>query len=194
MKSLDKKILKEKEKSTNNKRIKEKIKFLTKKKKELFNKTISTESLASILIPDGPKLYSEVIDVKNLFVSFDGKLVLKEVNINFKKNCVFGYQILKILKIQIIKMFFVGVIGPNGSGKTTLFRAIVKEIKPDEGTVNWGRGVKLGYLSQTRDNLDPDMETWEAICGGKNTVKLSPNLTFFITPFVEILCNKMTKK
>ena len=66
----------------------------------------------------------------------------------------------------------VGVIGPNGAGKTTLFRMITGQEKPDAGTVRVGETVKLGYVDQSRDALDPTKTVWEEISGGAEVVKL----------------------
>ena len=66
----------------------------------------------------------------------------------------------------------VGVIGPNGAGKTTLFRMITGQEKPDGGSIRVGDTVKLGYVDQSRDTLDPDKTVWEEISGGAEVVKL----------------------
>ena len=66
----------------------------------------------------------------------------------------------------------VGVIGPNGAGKTTLFRMITGQEKPDEGTIRVGETVKLGYVDQSRDTLDPSKTVWEEISGGAEIIKL----------------------
>ena len=66
----------------------------------------------------------------------------------------------------------IGVIGPNGAGKTTLFRMIVGEEKPDEGNLALGDTVRLGYVDQSRDSLDPAKTVWEEISGGGDVVLL----------------------
>ncbi|MGH2266256.1 ATP-binding cassette domain-containing protein, partial [Enterococcus faecalis] len=57
----------------------------------------------------------------------------------------------------------VGVIGPNGAGKSTLFKLITGQETPDEGTIEIGQTVKLGYVDQSRDDLDPNNNVWEEI-------------------------------
>ena len=64
----------------------------------------------------------------------------------------------------------IGIIGPNGAGKTTLFRMIVGEEKPTSGTIRIGDTVKLGYMNQSRDALDPDKNIWEVISGGQDEI------------------------
>ena len=64
------------------------------------------------------------------------------------------------------------IIGPNGAGKTTLFRLIVGEEKPDGGTIRIGESVKLGYMNQSRDNLDPEKNIWEVISGGADEISI----------------------
>ena len=66
----------------------------------------------------------------------------------------------------------VGIIGPNGAGKTTLFRMITGQEKPDAGSIRVGETVKLGYVDQSRDTLDPSKTVWEEISGGAEVVKL----------------------
>ena len=66
----------------------------------------------------------------------------------------------------------VGVIGPNGAGKTTLFKMITGQEKPDSGSIRVGETVKLGYVDQSRDALDPNKTVWEEISGGAEVVKL----------------------
>jgi ATPase subunit of ABC transporter with duplicated ATPase domains len=66
----------------------------------------------------------------------------------------------------------VGMIGPNGAGKTTLFRMITGQEKPDSGTIRIGETVKLSYVDQSRDVLDPGKNIWEVISGGQEQVEL----------------------
>ena len=64
------------------------------------------------------------------------------------------------------------MIGPNGAGKTTLFRMITGQEKPDEGSIRIGETVKLGYVDQSRDALDPSKTVWEEISDGAEVIKL----------------------
>jgi ATPase subunit of ABC transporter with duplicated ATPase domains len=66
----------------------------------------------------------------------------------------------------------VGIIGPNGAGKTTLFRMITGQETPDSGTIRIGETVKLAYMDQSRDVLDPDKSIWEVISEGYDTIQL----------------------
>ena len=66
----------------------------------------------------------------------------------------------------------VGIIGPNGAGKTTLFKMIIGQEKPDSGTITIGETVRLAYVDQDRDTLDPDKTIWEVISGGLDTIRL----------------------
>jgi ATPase subunit of ABC transporter with duplicated ATPase domains len=66
----------------------------------------------------------------------------------------------------------VGIIGPNGAGKTTLFRMIAGQETPDKGTIRIGETVKLAYVDQSRDVLNPDKNIWEVISDGKDTIQL----------------------
>ena len=66
----------------------------------------------------------------------------------------------------------VGVIGPNGAGKTTLFKLITGQEKPDDGKIDIGPTVHLGYVDQSRDALDPKKNVWEEISDGLDIFKL----------------------
>jgi ATPase subunit of ABC transporter with duplicated ATPase domains len=66
----------------------------------------------------------------------------------------------------------VGVIGPNGAGKTTLFRMITGQEAPDSGVIRVGDTVKLAYVDQSRDALDPEKSIWEVISDGQDTLQL----------------------
>jgi ATPase subunit of ABC transporter with duplicated ATPase domains len=66
----------------------------------------------------------------------------------------------------------VGVIGPNGAGKTTLFRMITGQETPDAGTLRVGETVKLGYVDQSRDSLNPDRTVWQEISDGDEVIYL----------------------
>ena len=65
-----------------------------------------------------------------------------------------------------------GVIGPNGAGKTTLFRMITGQETPDAGTIREGETVKLAYVDQSRDVLDPEKSVWETISGGEDLITI----------------------
>ena len=66
----------------------------------------------------------------------------------------------------------VGIIGPNGAGKTTLFRMITGQEQPDSGALKIGDTVKLGYVDQSRDSLDPEKNVWQEVSGGTDVIYL----------------------
>ncbi len=76
------------------------------------------------------------------------------------------------LSFKIPKGAIVGIIGPNGAGKTTLFRMITGQEKPDAGTIRIGDTVDLGYVDQSRDELNPDKNVWEEISDGLDMITL----------------------
>lgn len=107
-----------------------------------------------IVIPHGERLGNVVIEVADLDKGFGEQLLIE--NLTFK----------------LPPGGIVGIIGPNGAGKTTLFKMITGQEKPDAGTIRVGETVKLGYVDQSRDALDPNKTVWEEISGGAEVVKL----------------------
>jgi energy-dependent translational throttle protein EttA len=103
---------------------------------------------AQIQIPTGPRLGGVVLEAEHLTKGYDGRTLMDG------------------LEFKLPPGGIVGVIGPNGAGKTTLFRMIVGQEKPDSGSIRLGDTVKLGYVDQSRDALDPKKSVWEEISGG----------------------------
>lgn len=106
-----------------------------------------------IFIPAGPRLGDKVIEAKGVKKGFEDKLLVEDMNFSLPPGGI------------------VGVIGPNGAGKTTLFKMITGEEQPDDGTLQIGDTVDLGYVDQKRP-LDPGKSIWEEISGGLDIVKL----------------------
>jgi len=107
-----------------------------------------------IYIPAGPRLGDVVIEAKNVTKTFGDRLLVEGMTFALPPGGI------------------VGVIGPNGAGKTTLFRMITGEEQAESGTIRIGETVKLAYVEQSRDSLEPDKTIWEAISDGKDTVTL----------------------
>ncbi|PTX04936.1 energy-dependent translational throttle protein EttA [Pararhodobacter aggregans] len=109
---------------------------------------------AQIIIPNGPRLGGKVIEVENLSKHYGDR------------------QLIENLSFSIPPGAIVGVIGPNGAGKSTLFRMITGKEQPDAGSVTLGDTVKLAYVDQSRDALDPNATVWEEISGGAELIEL----------------------
>jgi ATP-binding cassette ChvD family protein len=107
-----------------------------------------------LYIPPGPRLGNVVIEAENISKAYGDKLLFE--NLSFK----------------LPPGGIVGVIGPNGAGKTTLFRMIVGQEKPDSGTFRIGDTVKLAYVDQSREILDPEKTVWQMISGGDELLRL----------------------
>jgi ATP-binding cassette ChvD family protein len=109
---------------------------------------------AQIVIPNGPRLGGKVIDVNGLAKHMGDKQLIEELSFDLPPGGI------------------VGVIGPNGAGKSTLFRMLTGQEKPDAGTIEYGDTVKLSYVDQSRDALDPNKTVWEEISGGAELINL----------------------
>jgi ATP-binding cassette ChvD family protein len=112
------------------------------------------QSFATIQIPPGPRLGNVVIEVDGLEKEYGDKVLFKGLNFRLPPNGI------------------VGVIGPNGAGKSTLFKLITGQEKPDQGAIRLGETVKLAYVDQSRDDLNPNDTVWQAISGGLDVMKI----------------------
>lgn len=109
---------------------------------------------AQIVIPNGPRLGSKVIEVNGLAKHMGDK------------------QLIENLSFSLPPGGIVGVIGPNGAGKSTLFKMLTGQEKPDAGTIEYGDTVELSYVDQSRDDLNDNDTVWEAITGGAEIIQL----------------------
>ena len=107
-----------------------------------------------IYIPPGPRLGDVVIEAKDVGKAYDDRLLVEGLTFSIPPGAI------------------VGVIGPNGAGKTTLFRMITGQDAPTAGTFKIGETVKLAYVDQSRDALNPDKSIWEVISEGQDTIDL----------------------
>ena len=118
-----------------------------------------TPGKAQIVIQIPERLGSKVIEVKNVTKAYGDKLLFENLSFTIPQGGI------------------VGVIGPNGAGKSTLFRLITGQEVPDSGEVDIGETVKLGFVDQSRDDLDPNKNVWEEISGGADFMKLGKHET-----------------
>src|SRR5260370_1447001 len=107
-----------------------------------------------IYIPPGPRLGQVVIEANGLKKAYGDRLLFEDLDFRLPPGGI------------------VGVIGPNGAGKTTLFRLITNQEKPDAGTIRLGENVKLAYVDQSRDALDPEKTAWQEISDELGTIQL----------------------
>ncbi|KJK41694.1 ABC transporter ATP-binding protein [Streptomyces variegatus] len=98
-----------------------------------------------IQIPPGPRLGSVVVEVSNLSKGFGDKLLIDDLSFTLPRNGI------------------VGIIGPNGAGKTTLFKMIQGIEEPDSGAIKVGDTVKISYVDQSRENIDPKKSLWAVV-------------------------------
>jgi ATP-binding cassette ChvD family protein len=114
----------------------------------------AAQTFATIQIPPGPRLGNVVLEVDGLEKEYGDKVLFKDLSFKLPPNGI------------------VGVIGPNGAGKSTLFKLITGQEKPDAGSIRLGETVKLSYVDQSRDALDPNKTIWQEISGGLDVLKV----------------------
>ena len=107
-----------------------------------------------IAIPPGPRLGDLVVEADHVTKAYGDRVLVDDLSFKLPRGGI------------------VGVIGPNGAGKTTLFGMITGREKPDAGALRVGETVRLAYVDQSRDALDPAKTVWEAIGGGADTLTL----------------------
>ncbi len=107
-----------------------------------------------IYIPPGPRLGKKVIEANGV------------------KKCLNERVLFEDMSFILPAGGIVGVIGPNGAGKSTLFKMITADESPDEGTIVLGETVKLSYVDQSRETLEPEQTIWQAISEGQETIWL----------------------
>ena len=113
------------------------------------------QSFATIQIPPGPRLGNVVIEAEGLEKEYGDKVLFNGLNFKLPPNGI------------------VGVIGPNGAGKSTLFKLITGQETPERPAASGlGETVKLAYVDQTRDDLDPNATVWQSISGGLDVIKV----------------------
>ena len=103
-----------------------------------------------IRIPVGPRLGAKVLEVEHLHKEFDGRVLIDDLSFSLPRNGI------------------VGVIGPNGVGKSTLFKMIMGLEQPTSGTITLGETVKLSYVDQGREGIDPNKSLWEVVSDGND--------------------------
>jgi ATP-binding cassette ChvD family protein len=108
----------------------------------------NAQSFAAIQIPPGPRLGNLVLEADGLSKAYGDKVLFENLTFKLPPNGI------------------VGVIGPNGAGKSTLFKIITGQEQPDGGAFRVGETVKLSYVDQSRDALDPDKTVWQEVSGG----------------------------
>ncbi|WP_176591150.1 energy-dependent translational throttle protein EttA [Sphingobium sp. EM0848] len=114
-----------------------------------------TPGKAQIVIQVPERLGGKVIEAKNISKAYGDKLLFENLSFMLPPGGI------------------VGVIGPNGAGKSTLFKIITGQEQPDSGEIDIGSTVRLGYVDQSRDHLDPSKNVWEEVSDGLDYVKVN---------------------
>jgi energy-dependent translational throttle protein EttA len=126
------------------------------------------EEKLEIFIPNGPRLGEKVIEAHDVSKAFGERLLFDGLEFTLPPNGI------------------VGVIGPNGAGKTTLFRMIMGQERVDKGTFQVGETVKIGYVDQSHDDIDPNKSVYAVISGGQETIRMGGrdiNVRAFLSRF-----------
>jgi ATP-binding cassette ChvD family protein len=109
---------------------------------------------AQIVIQVPERLGGKVIEVNGVSKAYGDKLLFEDLSFTLPPGGI------------------VGVIGPNGAGKSTLFKLITGQEQPDTGSIDIGPTVRLGYVDQSRDALDPNKNVWEEVSGGHDIMSV----------------------
>ena len=112
------------------------------------------EEQLEIFIPNGPRLGDKVIEMEGVTKAYGDRLLINDLSFNLPPAGI------------------IGVIGPNGAGKTTLFRMIMGQETPDAGNIEIGESVKISYVDQTHEAIDPEKTVYEVISDGLENMKL----------------------
>jgi sulfate-transporting ATPase len=116
------------------------------------------EEKLEIFIPNGPRLGNDVIEAIDVSKAFGDRILYEHLN------------------FKLPPAGIVGIIGPNGAGKTTLFRMVMEMDKPNEGEFKIGSTVKISYVDQSHNDLDPNKTVWEIISGGHENMEMGGKL------------------
>lgn len=126
------------------------------------------EAKLELVIPPGPRLGDQVIELNNVTKSYDGRVLIEDLSLRIPKNAI------------------VGIIGPNGVGKSTLFRMIMGQESPDSGEITIGDTVQLSYVDQSHKDLIPEKSVYEVVGDGNDIIEVnntSVNLRAYISKF-----------
>ncbi len=126
------------------------------------------EARLELFIPPGPRLGDNVINLSGVTKSYDGRVLIENLDLSVPKNAI------------------IGIIGPNGVGKSTLFRMIMGEEKPDSGEISLGDTVQMAYVDQSHKDLLPDKTIYEVVGQGNDTIMVGNkevNVRAYISKF-----------
>jgi len=124
-----------------------------------YEKLLTRESASragdlEIYIPPGPRLGNLVVEAENVSKGYGDRLLIENMSFFLPPGGI------------------VGVVGPNGAGKTTLFKMITDQETPDAGSIRIGQTVRMSYVDQSRDSLDPQKTIWEVISNKEDMIEL----------------------
>ncbi len=112
------------------------------------------EEKLEIFIPNGPRLGDKVIEMERVSKRFGDRLLFEDLSFKLPRSGI------------------IGVIGPNGAGKTTLFKLIMNQLEADSGKIEIGDTVKISYVDQTHQAINPEKSVFQVISGGTETIVL----------------------
>jgi len=112
------------------------------------------EAILEMLIPNGPRLGTNVIDAEHVSKAFGDKLLYGDLNFSLPPAGI------------------VGIVGPNGAGKTTIFKMIMEALEPDSGEFKVGETVKLGYVDQTHADISPEKTVYDVVSDGLEYIEI----------------------
>ena len=99
-----------------------------------------------------------------------GKIVAELEHVSHAFN---GTPVISDLSLKVLRGDRIGFVGANGAGKSTLLKVLLGELQPQEGTVKLGTKMEIAYFDQLRNQLNPEQNLLDNVCGGRDFISIN---------------------
>ena len=99
-----------------------------------------------------------------------GKIVAELEHVSHSFN---GTPVIDNLSLKVMRGDRIGFVGANGAGKSTLLKILLGELVPLEGSVKLGTKMEIAYFDQLRNQLNPEQNLLENVCGGRDFITIN---------------------